>query len=76
VDRIRAFDDAYRAVLEERHGADLKAVFAGKAALPTIPHHPHLPHLLVAVVPVAPPRPDYTQCVHETPEKGTRTPIS
>jgi hypothetical protein len=59
-------------LLEDSHGVDLKAVFAGKAALPTI----NLPRVQVAAALMPPPLPDNPQCLQETPKKGIGTPIS
>jgi hypothetical protein len=72
VNRIRAADANFRAVLEHIHGVDLRTVYANATPLPAI----NLPRVQVAQAPVPPPRPDYPQDLEDTPEKGTNTPIT
>jgi len=72
INRIRALDPRFRAVLEDTHGVELEGLYANKTPLPPL----NLPRVQVSAPPAQPPRPDYPQCLEETPEKGTGTPIT
>jgi hypothetical protein len=72
INRIRALDANFRAVLEHTHGVDLRPVYANATPLPAI----NFPRVQVAPAPVPPPHPDYPQDLEDTPERGTNTPIT
>jgi hypothetical protein len=59
-------------VLEETHGVKLEGLYKDKSPLPPI----DLPRVQVSAPPAQPPRPDYPQCLEDTPQKGTSTPIT
>ena len=73
MNRIRALDARFKAVLEDTHNVKLDNVFKG-TALPPL-------NALAADVqeqpaPAPPPVPKYEQGLVETPAKGTGTPIT
>ena len=73
VNRIRALDARFRAVLEDTHGVKLDSVFVGTPL-------PPLDSLGASVqeqpAPAPPPVPKYEQGLVETPAKGNNTPVS
>ena len=73
INKIRGLDNRYRAILEHKHGLDLKSIYEGKTPLPPI----DLPNVQVREVPAEAPRPEgYKQCLEETPSKGLNFPIT
>ena len=66
INRIRALDPRFRALLEETHGVKLEGLYKDKSPLPPI----DLPRVQVSAPPAQPPRPDYQQCLEDTPQKG------
>ena len=73
VNRIRALDLRFKAVLEDSHNVNLDSVFTG-TALP--PLNALAANVQERPAPAPPPVPKYEQGLVETPAKGTGTPIS
>jgi hypothetical protein len=72
VNRIRALDARFRAVLEDKHGVSLGDLYKGRTAKEPI----RFAEVRKEEPPAKPPRPDYPQGLEETPAKGTNTPIT
>jgi hypothetical protein len=73
VNRIRALDARFKAVLEDTHNVNLDNVFKG-TALP--PLNALAVDVQVQPAPAPLPVPKYEQGLVETPAKGTNTPIT
>ena len=73
VNRLRALDKRFAAVLEDKHGVSILRLFEGKNPLPPI----NLPKVQVKEVAPPPERPEgYEQGLEDTPKSGLDVPIS
>jgi hypothetical protein len=72
VNRIRALDLRYKAVLKDYHGVNLDSVFTGN---PQSPLNAFAADVHEQPAPAPPPVPKYDQCLVETPRLGNDLPV-